>query len=68
MIPPAIVRALTNPPLDASDFTPTKWDTGEDKARFGNALLKFIANDCPRTHVQKGVLQAPVKYIRTYRL
>ena len=53
MIPPAIVRALTNPPLDASDFTPTKWDTGEDKARFGNALLKFIANDCPRTTFKK---------------
>ena len=49
MIPAAIARALCSPPLEASTFIPTKWDTAEDKAWFGNSLLKFLAADCPLT-------------------
>ncbi|WOJ91719.1 hypothetical protein RZS28_18500 (plasmid) [Methylocapsa polymorpha] len=47
MIPPAIIRRLCNPKLEASAFTPTKFDTSDDKAWFGNALLSFLAKDCP---------------------
>jgi len=49
MIPPAIIRRLCNPKLEASAFTPTKFDTSDDKAWFGNALLSFLAKDCPLT-------------------
>ena len=33
------------PLLQAASFTPTKWHSAEDKARFGNQLLAFIAAD-----------------------
>jgi hypothetical protein len=49
MIPAAIARALRSPPLEARDFTPTKFSTAEEKAWFGNTLLKFLAGDCPLT-------------------
>jgi hypothetical protein len=28
-------------------FTPTKWSSAEEKAKFGNDLLTFILSDCP---------------------
>jgi hypothetical protein len=48
MFPPAVVRSLRNPRLEASAFTPTKFHSAEDKAWFGNAFLKFVADDCPK--------------------
>jgi len=47
MIPPAIVRRLCIPKLEASAFTPTKFSSVEDKVWFTNALLQFLAKDCP---------------------
>ncbi|MBU3887949.1 hypothetical protein [Methylosinus sp. KRF6] len=35
--------------MTAADFTPTKFHTADDKAWFANALLKFLADDCPRS-------------------
>jgi hypothetical protein len=49
MIPAATAHALRSPPFEPSAFTPTKFSTTEDKAWFGNALLKFLANDSPQT-------------------
>ncbi len=49
MIPKAVIRGLVSPKLDAHQFSATKWDSAEDKALFGNTLLKFISNDYPRT-------------------
>jgi len=37
--------ALLRPPFDPAMFTPTKWDSAEDKAVFANALTRFIASD-----------------------
>lgn len=47
MIPTSLIRALKTPPFEASAFTPTKFDTAEDKAWFGNHFFKFVANDFP---------------------
>jgi hypothetical protein len=47
MIPMPIVRMLRVPPLEPREFTATKFHSMEDKAWFGNALLKFIAADFP---------------------
>ena len=49
MIPAATAHALRSPPFEPSAFTPTKFSTTEDKAWFGNTLLKFLANDSPQT-------------------
>jgi len=49
MLPTAIIRSLRTPQLTAADFTSTKFYTAEDKAWFANALLKFLADDCPRS-------------------
>jgi len=57
MIPAAIVRSLTSPRLEAGAFTPTKWNSAEDKAMFGNSLLKFLANDFPRNAFTKRLYQ-----------
>jgi hypothetical protein len=43
MLPAATVRTLTTPAFTAAEFTPTQWDSAEDKAKFANALMKFIA-------------------------
>jgi hypothetical protein len=48
MLPAATVRALTIPAFTAAEFTPTQWATADDKAKFGNALMKFVANEFPR--------------------
>ncbi|MBG0808066.1 hypothetical protein IY145_01370 [Methylosinus sp. H3A] len=49
MLPTAIIRSLRTPQLTAPDFTPTKFHTTDDKAWFANALLKFLADDCPQS-------------------
>ncbi|WP_159731194.1 hypothetical protein [Methylosinus sp. Ce-a6] len=49
MLPTAIIRSLRTPQLTAADFTPTKFHSADDKAWFANALLKFLADDCPRS-------------------
>ena len=41
--------ALVRPAFTAADFTATKWDTSEDKAKFSNDLCRFIANDFKAT-------------------
>ena len=43
MLPATIVRALTTPAFEPDQFVATKWSTAEDKAKFANALMKFIA-------------------------
>ena len=43
MLPSTIVRALTTPAFEPDHFTATQWSTAEDKAKFANALMKFIA-------------------------
>jgi hypothetical protein len=48
MLPRAITAALQIPKLEAAEFTATKFDTAEDKIKFGNHLLRFIAEDFPR--------------------
>lgn len=47
MIPKAIARTLMCPPFEGEQFTGTKWETGADKAKFANHLVKFIAEDFP---------------------
>jgi hypothetical protein len=37
--------ALLRPPFNAAMFTPTKWNSAEDKAAFANSLARFIASD-----------------------
>ena len=49
MLSAALTRALTTPAFVAADFVPTQWDTSEQKAKFANALLMFIAQDFPRS-------------------
>ena len=48
MLSAALTRALITPAFVAADFVPTQWDTSEQKAKFANALLTFIARDFPR--------------------
>ncbi len=55
MMPASIVRALTNPAFTAAEFSPTQWDSAEDKAKFANALMKFIAGDFPRQSFTKSL-------------
>jgi hypothetical protein len=47
MLPAASVRALTTPAFIAAEFTPTQCDSAEDKAKFANALMRFIAHEFP---------------------
>jgi hypothetical protein len=41
--------ALVRPAFTAADFTATKWDTGQDKAKFANDLCRFMAADFKTT-------------------
>jgi len=41
--------ALVRPALTPTDFTATKWDTDEDKAKFANDLCRFVAADFKQT-------------------
>ena len=44
MLSAALTRALTTPAFADADFVPTQWDTAEQKAKFANALLTFVAH------------------------
>ena len=57
MLPAATVRALTMSAFTAAEFTPTQWDSAEDKAKFPNALMKFIAHEFPRQSFTKSLYQ-----------
>jgi hypothetical protein len=57
MLPAATIRALTIPAFTAAEFTPTQWDSAEDKAKFANALMKFIADEFPRRSFTKSLYQ-----------
>ncbi len=57
MLPTSIVRALTAPAFEPNQFVATKWSTAEDKAKFANALMKFIANEFPRPALSKALYQ-----------
>jgi hypothetical protein len=48
MLPAATIRALTIPAFAAAEFTPTQWATADNRAKFANALMKFIASEFPR--------------------
>ena len=48
MLPRAIATALQLPTLEPGTFTATEFSTKEEKAKFGNHLLRFIAEDHPR--------------------
>jgi hypothetical protein len=70
MLPAATIRALTAPAFTAAEFTPTQWDSAEDKAKFANALMKFIANEFPRqsfAELHKTALPAPEQHVRAHR-
>ncbi len=54
MLSAALTRGLTAPAFVAADFVPTQWDTAEQKAKFANALLAFIAQDFPRSKFHEG--------------
>ena len=49
MLSAALTRALIKPAFPAADFVPTKWDSAEQKEKFANALLTFVAQDFPRS-------------------
>ncbi|WP_051956145.1 hypothetical protein [Beijerinckia mobilis] len=53
MIPPAIAKALRLPALDDAAFQPTQWASAAEKAAFGNGLLRFLGEDCPREKFKK---------------
>jgi hypothetical protein len=53
MLPKTIIRALTMPAFMAGEFVATRWNSAEDKAKFANALMKFIANNFPRQSFTK---------------
>jgi hypothetical protein len=57
MLPAATIRALLNPAFTATEFTPTQWASAEDKAKFANALMKFIANEFPRGSFTRSLYQ-----------
>src|ERR1700677_4736091 len=57
MLPAATIRALMNPAFTAAEFTPTQWASAEDKAKFANALMKFVANEFPRQSFTRSLYQ-----------
>jgi hypothetical protein len=50
----ALTRALTTPAFVAADFVPTHWDSSDEKAKFANAFLTFVAQDFPRSKFHGG--------------
>jgi hypothetical protein len=36
--------------FDASQFTPTQWDTAQDKAAFGKQFVRFVQSDFAAKH------------------
>src|SRR5271166_4790780 len=57
MLPATLVRALTTPAFEPEQFIATQWSAAEDKAKFANALMKFIAHDFPRQSFSKTLYQ-----------
>jgi len=57
MLSAALTRALTTPAFVAADFVPTQCDTAEQKAKFANTLMRFIADDFPRSKFNKAFYQ-----------
>lgn len=55
MLPAATVRALTTPAFTAAEFTATQWNSADDKAKFANALMKFVGNEFPRQSFTKSL-------------
>ncbi len=55
MLSAVLTRALTTPAFVAADFVPTQWDSSEQKAKFANALLTFVAQDFPRSKFHKSL-------------
>jgi hypothetical protein len=55
MLPAATIRTLMNPAFTAAEFTATQWDSADDKAKFANALMKFVANEFPRQSFTKSL-------------
>jgi hypothetical protein len=53
MLYAALTRALTTPAYVAAAFVPTQWDSAEQKAKFANALLTFVAQDFPCSKFHK---------------
>jgi hypothetical protein len=49
----AIARRLTQPPFEAGAFTATAFSSAADKAVFANALVRFLAKDCPESGFTK---------------
>jgi hypothetical protein len=66
MLPAAIVRALLNPAFTAAEFTPTQWDSAEDKAKFANALMKFHRQRVPPPELHEIALPPPEQHVRAY--
>ena len=66
MLPAATIRALTIPAFTAAEFTPTQWTSAEDKAKFANALMKFVADEFPPTELHEIALPAPQQDVRAY--
>jgi hypothetical protein len=56
MLPAATIRGLTIPAFTAAQFMSTQWATA-DKAKFANALMKFIANEFPRQSFTRSLYQ-----------
>ena len=67
MLPATIVRALTTPAFEPDQFIATQWSTAEDKAKFANALMKFIAQEFPRPEFQQSSVPTAQQYVRAYR-
>jgi hypothetical protein len=57
MLPAAIVRALTTPAFQPHQFIATQWNSAEDKAKFANALMAFIAQEFPRPRFTRALYQ-----------
>ena len=57
MLPATIVRAPTTPAFEPDQFVATKWSAAEDKAKFANSLMKFIANEFPPPAFSKALYQ-----------
>ena len=41
--------------FQSESFTPTKWSTAEEKAKFANELMAFIAADFPENKFTKAL-------------
>lgn len=48
-LPRSVAAQITRPPFTAAEFTPTKFNSAADKAKFANHLMRFIAGDFQRS-------------------